>query len=312
MGAGHDHGAVRSGEDHRTARRRLLIAFGLTATVVIAQAIGSVVTGSLALLTDTAHALVDASGLLIALIAASMMMRPASSRRTWGFARMEVLAALAQSALLLGVGVYAAIEGISRLSEPPAVPSGELLVFGVVGLAANVAAILVLAGGEGANLNLRAALLEVIGDALGSLGVIIAAITIALTGYARADAFAALFIVALIVPRALRILRETLRILLEFTPPGVDLDQVREHLCDLEHVRDVHDLHASVIGTDLPVISAHVVIDDACFTTGHASRILEDVHECLRTHFPVAFEHATIQLETPEIRDRESPSALHE
>lgn len=312
MGAGHDHGGIRPGENHRAARRRLAIAFGLTATVVLAQAIGSVVTGSLALLTDTAHALVDASGLLIALIAATMMLRPASSRRTWGFDRMEVLAALAQSALLLAVGVYAAIEAVARLSSPPAVPSTELLIFGVIGLVANVAAILVLAGGHGANLNLRAALLEVMGDALGSLGVIIAAITILLTGYERADTFAALFIVALIVPRALRILRETVRILLEFTPPGVDLDQVRQHLRALEHVRDVHDLHASVIGTGLPVISAHVVVDDDCFTTGHVPRILEDVHDCLRTHFPVTFEHATVQVETAEIRDAESQEALHE
>lgn len=131
-----------------TARVRLAIAFGITSVIVLAQALGSVVTGSLALLTDTAHALVDVSGLLVALIAATMMLRPASSQRTWGFARIEVLAALAQATLLIVVGAYTAIEGISRLTEPPEVPSGELLAFGGLGLIANIAAILVLAGGR--------------------------------------------------------------------------------------------------------------------------------------------------------------------
>src|SRR5699024_10102629 len=127
--------------------------------VVLAQAVGSVITGSLALLTDTAHALADASGLLVALIAATLMTRPASSRRTWGFARIEVIAALGQATLLLVVGTYTAVEGISRLTAPPEVPATELLVFGVVGLLANLIAIVVLAGGRHSNLNLRAAFL---------------------------------------------------------------------------------------------------------------------------------------------------------
>lgn len=123
MGAGHDH--AHGGGSSSSARTRLAIAFSITAVIVLAQAVGSVVTGSLALLTDTAHALVDASGLLVALIAATMMLRPASSTRTWGFARIEVLAALAQATLLIVVGTYTAVEGISRLSEPPEVPSGS-------------------------------------------------------------------------------------------------------------------------------------------------------------------------------------------
>ena len=305
----HGHGHGHSHDSSSTAR--LATAAALTCGIVIAQAVGSVLTGSLALLTDTAHALVDASGLIIALTAAALMRRPATSTRTWGLARLEVLAALAQSSLLIGVGVYTAIEGISRLASPPAVASGELLVFGVIGLAANVLAILVLAGGRDASLNLRAAFLEVLNDALGSAGVIAAAIIIETTGFLRADALAGLFIAALIVPRALRILRETVRILLESVPPGVDLDDVRGHLLELEHVRGVHDLHASSIGTGQPVLSAHVVVDARCFETAHALEILRDVHECVRTHFPVAFEHATIQLETPEIARTEEPHGLH-
>ena len=309
MGAGHDH--THSHGAAGTARTRLAIAFAITALIVLAQAVGSVVTGSLALLTDTAHALVDASGLLVALLAATMMLRPASNARTWGFARIEVLAALAQATLLIVVGTYTAIEGISRLADPPAVPSGELLVFGVIGLLANILAIAVLVGGKDSSLNLRAAFLEVVNDALGSLGVIVAALVIRYTGFEQADALAGLFIAALIVPRAVRLLRETLRILMEYTPKGVDLDEVREHLLALKHVQDVHDLHASAIGSSLPIISAHVVVSEECFESAHALRILEEVQTCVRTHFPVAFEHATIQMESPEVHRREAARALH-
>lgn len=316
MGAGHQHGQSHSHgqvpqQADRGMRTRLLIAFGLTAIIVLAQAVGSVVTGSLALLTDTAHAVSDASGLLVALIAATMMLRPPSSSRTWGFARIEVIAALGQAALLLVIGTYAAVEGIRRLFEPAQVPGTELLVFGVIGLVANVAAIAVLASSRGANFNMRAAFLEVLNDALGSVGVIVAAIVINTTGFQQADTIAALFIAALIVPRAFSLLRETVRVLMEFTPQGVDLDEVREHILALEHVRDVHDLHASMIGTGLPVLSAHVVVDDRCFESGHAPRILEKVLACVKEHFPVSFDHATIQLETTALRDQEAASVRH-
>ena len=277
----------------------------------MAQAVGSVVTGSLALLTDTAHALSDWSGLLVAAIAATMMLRPPSSKRTWGFARIEVVAALGQAALLLVVGTYAAVEGVRRLFEPTQVPGTELLVFGVIGLVANLAAMGILASSREANFNMRAAFLEVLNDALGSIGVIVAAIVIATTGFQRADTFAALFIAALILPRAVTLLRETTRVLMEFTPEGVDLDIVRAHVLELDHVTEVHDLHASTIGTGLPVISAHVVIDDECFESGHAPQILEQIRSCMKEHFPVSFDHATIQLETTALRDRTCHAIQH-
>lgn len=303
MGQGHQHGHVPAAPS-RGLRNRLLVAFGITALIVVVQAVGSVITGSLALLTDTAHALADSTGLLVAVIAATMMLRPASSKRTWGFARIEVLAALGQACLLLVVGVYAAIEGVRRLVEPTEVPAPELLLFGVLGLVANVVAMAILASGRDANFNMRAAFLEVLNDALGSLGVIVAAVVIATTGFQQADTVAALFIAALILPRAFRLLRETTRVLMEFTPKDVDLDAVRDHVLELDHVREVHDLHASMIGTGMPVISAHVVIDDACFESGHAPEILEQIRACMREHFPVSFDHATIQLETAAVRDR--------
>ncbi|MBU3994750.1 MAG: cation diffusion facilitator family transporter [Actinobacteria bacterium] len=312
MGAGHDHGpgAGAAGQPG-DYRRKLWIAFGITATIVVAQAVGSVITGSLALLTDTAHAITDASGLLVALIAATLMLRPATSTRTWGFRRIEVIAALGQATLLLVVGFYTAIEGIRRLFEPPEVPATELLVFGIVGLAANITAILILSSSRGANFNMRAAFLEVLNDALGSLGVIVAAIVIATTGFQRADALAGLFIAALIVPRAFKLMRETTSVLMEFTPKGLNLDEVRAHILELEHVKDVHDLHASTVATGLPTITAHVVVEDECFTDGHAAEMLHAVKACVAEHFEVSVNHSTFQIETAHISDDEPVGVKH-
>ncbi|MFT0846273.1 cation diffusion facilitator family transporter [Actinomycetaceae bacterium L2_0104] len=310
MGAGHDHGGGAGAPgDHR---KKLWIAFGITATIVVAQLVGAIVTGSLALLTDTAHAITDASGLLVALIAANLMLRPATSKRTWGFRRIEVIAALLQSILLLVVGTYAAIEGIRRLFEPPEVPAMELLIFGIVGLVANVSAIAVLSSSRSSNFNMRAAFLEVLNDALGSVGVIVAAIVIATTGFQRADSIAGLFIAALIVPRAFTLLRETARVLMEFAPEGLDLDEVREHILGVDHVREVHDLHASTVATGLPTLTAHIVLEDECFTDGHAAKVLESVKECVAEHFAVPIQHSTFQIEPSSIRDHEPDSIRHD
>ncbi|WP_431867069.1 cation diffusion facilitator family transporter [Microbacterium paraoxydans] len=312
MGAGHDHGPTMTEEGMPgDFRRRLWIAFAITAAIVAAQAVGSFITGSLALLTDTAHAITDASGLLVALIAATLMLRPPSSKRTWGFRRIEVIAALAQAALLLAVGTYAAIEGIRRLFEPPEVPAGELLVFGIIGLTANIVAIAVLASSRGANFNMRAAFLEVLNDALGSLGVIVAAIVIATTGFQQADALAGILIAALIVPRAFMLMRETGSVLMEFTPKGLDLEDVRAHILKLEHVVDVHDVHASTVATGLPTLSAHVIVRDECFQDGHAMTVLGDIRDCVVEHFEVSVAHSTFQLETETVADHESTSVRH-
>lgn len=308
----HDH--TPSAEELGQApdfRKKLWIAFGITAFIVVVQLVGSIVTGSLALLTDTVHAFTDAAGLLVALIAATLALKPATPERTWGFRRVEVIAALGQAALLLAIGVYAAIEGIRRLSNPPDVPPMELLVFGVLGLTANLIALSVLASSRGANFNMRAAFLEVLNDALGSLGVIIAAIVIATTGFQQADAIASLLIVALIVPRAYLLMRETLSVLMEFTPPGLDLEEVRRHIMELEHVIDVHDLHASTVATGLPVLTAHIVVHDECFTSGHAVDQLKEVQRCVSEHFDVAIHHSTFQIETAAIAAQEPALLRH-
>lgn len=309
----HDHGLTSSAETSaetpdraRSQRRGLGIACAITLGIVLAQALGAWVTGSLALLTDAVHSLTDSIGLGVALIAAGLMYRAATAQRTWGFRRVEILAGLIQATLLLGVGIYAAVEGISRLGAPPVILHLELLLFGAAGLAGNVISLLVLASGRKANLNMRAAFLEVSADALGSLSVMIAAVVIWTTGWQQADAVAALAIAALIIPRAVLLLRETARVLLEFTPRGLDLEKVRAHMLAQDHVQEVHDLHASTVATGLPVISAHVVLDDACFREGCVPETLNRLKTCVAEHFDVAVEHSTFQLEPRSIAAAET------
>lgn len=291
MGADHSHNA--SGlVDHRG---RLAVVLGITVTVLIVEVVGAVISGSLALLADAAHMLTDVAGLTLGLIAAVLARRPATAARTWGYRRAEVLGAAAQAALLLAVGVYVLVEGVRRLFEPPEVASGAMVVFGVVGLVGNIVGLLILAGGGGDNLNMRAAFLEVVNDALGSVAVLVAATVIATTGWLRADAVASLVIGVLILPRTIRLLRETGHVLLESTPVGLDLDAVRTRLLSIEHVHDVHDLHASQVATGLPVFTAHVVVDDSCFHDGHLARMLDEAQKCLHDEYDV--EHSTIQFE---------------
>lgn len=288
----------------RRQRRRLTLAFAMTTTIMIAQIVGVALTGSLALLTDTLHMLVDSSGLFMALIAAHLMGSRPSARRTWGMRRMEVLTALFQASLLLAAGAYAIIEGIGRLVSPPSVPSNELVVFGAIGLVCNVTSVFILAGGRAESMNLRAAFLEVLADTLGSVGVTVAAIVITTTGWEQADPVAGLCIAALIIPRAIHLLRETLHILMEYTPEGLDLEEIRRRILAVPHVTAVHDLHASTIASDLPTISAHVTLADQCFRDGHAPMVLARIHELLDHDFGV--HHTTIQLEDPSAQRSES------
>jgi cobalt-zinc-cadmium efflux system protein len=299
MGDGHEHDVTGAN------RARLGIAFAITATVLVAEVIGALVTGSLALLVDAGHMLTDAGGLLLALLAATAMTRPPTARRTWGWARIEILAAGGQAAVLLAVGIYAFVEGVQRLLAPPDVGAGGLLLLGIVGLGANVASVLVLAGGRGHNLNMRAAFLEVVNDALGSVAVIVSALVIQFTGWTQADAVAGMVISVLILPRALTILRQAGSVLLETVPKGLDLGAVRGHLLELPHVTDVHDLHASLIGTGLPVLTAHIVLEDRCFRDGHSHELLDQLQDCVRQHFDVSVEHSTFQLEPASHSDHE-------
>ena len=298
-----DHGHSHAPAVGPGTRGRLVIALGIASVILVVEVVGAVVSGSLALLADAGHMLTDVAGLAMAVVAATLAGRPATSRRTWGYRRVEVLAAAAQAAVLLAVGIYVLIEGIRRLFEPPEVSSGVMVVFGIIGLVGNIIAIGVLASSRQESFNTRAAFLEVVNDTLGSIAVLGAAAVIALTGWLRADAVASLLIGTLIVPRTIQLLRETVDVLLESTPRNVDLDQVRSHLVGVPHVQGIHDLHASTVATGLPVLSAHVVVDDDCFLDGHVPRLLDQLQNCLVGHFDV--EHSTFQFEPAGHADHE-------
>lgn len=302
MGTGHSHDATGGS----TPRKRLIIAFSITLSVFVVEVFGAIITGSLALLVDAAHMLTDVVGLAMAVTAAGLMNRPPTSRYTFGLRRAEVLAALAQATLLLGVGLFALVEGVRRLFEPPEIASGSLLFFGIVGLVANIASLIVLMGGRGQNLNMRAAFLEVMNDALGSVGVIVSAILIATLGWYQADAIAGILIALLIIPRTIVLLRASGRMLLESAPKDLDLDEVRRHILELPHVVAVHDLHATQVSTDLPTLTAHVVVDETV-TMDDSAALLKTLQECVTEHFAVSVEHSTFQIE-PESHPGEHAS----
>lgn len=268
---------------------------GVSAAILAAEIAGGVLSGSLALLADAGHMLSDVAGLGLALAATVLAARPATDARTWGYLRAEVLAAAVQAAVLLVVGGFVLAEAIRRLISPPPVTPGIMVAFGAIALAGNGVSALVLLRVEGGNLNTRAALLEVTNDALGAVAVLVAAAVIAATGWTRADPAASLVIGVLIVPRTLKLLRETVRVLMEATPRDVDLTEVRAHILAVEHVQAVHDLHATAVASDLPVLTAHVVVDDSCFADRHLPELLDELQQCLAGHFDV--EHSTFQFE---------------
>ena len=294
-GHSHNHGAGAS-------RGRLLIALCLSVTVLVAEIITALLTGSLALLADAGHMLTDVVGLVMALVAAHLSTRPATDRSTWGMRRAEVIGAALQAGMLAVVGVFVASKAIHNLLVAPQVEASGMLVMGVIGLVANIIALVVLSGGRGGdghgeNLNMRAAFLEVLNDALGSVGVIIAAAIVARTGWTRADAVVSLIIAALILPRAVALLRSALAILMDFTPKELDLAQVRTHMLEVDHVEEVHDLHAWTVASGMPVLTAHVVVRDECLRDGHTEEILDRLQNCVAEHFPVRIQHTTLQLE---------------
>ncbi|MGW3288161.1 cation diffusion facilitator family transporter [Streptomyces sp. NPDC001002] len=300
MGAGHDHGhahahAPTTGTAASAYRGRLRVALSITLGVMVIEVVGGVLADSLALIADSAHMATDALGLGMALLAIHFANRPPTGNRTFGLARAEILAALANCLLLLGVGGYVLYEAIQRFVTPAATEGGLTIVFGAIGLVANMVSLTLLVRGQEESLNVRGAFLEVVADALGSLAVIISALVILGTGWQAADPIASLVIGLMIVPRTLKLLRETLDVLLETAPKGVDMADVRSHMLALDGVEDVHDLHAWTITSGMPVLSAHVVVrSDVLSAIGH-EKMLHELQECLGDHFDV--EHCTFQLE---------------
>jgi cobalt-zinc-cadmium efflux system protein len=293
----HDHAPSAGGIRGASNRRLLATSLGITAIVMVVQIVGAALSGSLALLADAAHMFTDAAALVIALIASAVAARPANDRRTFGFQRAEVFGALANGVILIVLSVWVAVEAVLRLLNPAEaeVAGGLMLIVAIVGLLANAVAMWLLGVAQRTSINVRGAYLEVLGDMIGSAAVIVAAIVILVTGWAPADAIASLLIAAMIVPRAIGLLREVASVLSEATPKGMHVQEIRDHILGTPGVVDVHDVHVWQLTRGAPVFTAHVVVDDAALSSGRAAGILSELQGCLDQHFDV--EHSTFQLE---------------
>ncbi len=288
----HDHA-----EHARGNRRRLAAALTIVVVVLLIELFGAWLSGSLALLADAGHMTSDAIGLIVALVASTIAARPATDRHTFGFRRVEVLGALVNGVLLAVVAITVAIEAISRLMSPVEthVSALPLLIVASIGLAANLVAFAILRGGDRTSLNMRGAYLEVLGDLVGSLAALVAGVVILTTGFAPADAIASLLIAALIVPRAISLLRDVVHVLTESAPRDTDVEQIRRHLLQTPGVVDVHDVHVWAITSGDSVFTAHVEVAASVFESGETDEMLDRLGECLKGHFDV--EHSTFQLE---------------
>ncbi|MFF1794754.1 cation diffusion facilitator family transporter [Kitasatospora sp. NPDC058263] len=288
MGA--NHGPAAPATVSGAYRRRMLLTITVTAAVLVLQVVGGLLSGSLALLADSGHMLTDLSGVALALLAVQVAQRSPTVRRTFGHYRLEILAALANAVLLVAVFAWVAYGAVRRFGEPVEVRGGLMLTVALAGLAANLVGVVLLRGGKDHSLNLRGAYLEVLGDALGSVAAIAAAVTIQLTGWQYADPIASLLIGVMILPRAYLLGRDALRVLLEATPADVDLAELRTHFLAEDGVREVHDLHAWTITSGMPVLTAHVVADPH-----PPADLLTRLGRCAADHFGIS--HATLQTE---------------
>ncbi|MBD8024329.1 cation diffusion facilitator family transporter [Microbacterium gallinarum] len=294
----HDHASASEGGIRGASNRRLLaISLAITSVVMVVQVVGAALSGSLALLADAAHMFTDAAALVIALVATSVAARPANDRRTFGYQRAEVFGALVNGVILIVLSAWVAVEGVQRLLDPGEVEvaGGLMLAVAVAGLIANAVAMWLLSSAQRRSINVRGAYLEVLGDLIGSAMVIVAAIVIVTTGWVQADAIASLVIAAMIIPRAIGLLREVVSVLAESAPAGTHVRDIRDHILSTPGVVDVHDVHVWQLTRGAPVFSAHVVVDDAAMRDGRASGILSTLQSCLSEHFDV--EHSTFQLE---------------
>lgn len=291
----HSHASAASANSSR-----LLVVLCLSTTLFVLELVTGLLTNSLALIADAGHVLSDAAGVALALLAIWFAARPATARQTFGYYRMEILAAVVNAVILFGLAGFILVEAWRRFGQQPEIMTGPMLVVAFIGLAANLFSARLLRESAKQSLNMRGAYLEVLGDALGSVAVVVAAIVIAVTGLRAADAIASALIGVLIVPRTWTLLREAVDVLLEATPKGIDMAHVRQHILDAPGVRDVHDLHAWTITSGMNVVSAHVVLEDGA----PAAPALESLSACLADDFDI--EHSTFQIESVDRRHHET------
>ncbi|MCD7100099.1 cation diffusion facilitator family transporter [Stenotrophomonas sp. MMGLT7] len=284
----HDHNHLPSDIRYE---KPLWWALGLTSAFLLAEIAGAFITNSLALLSDAAHMATDTVGLMIALLAVRMSRRPPDARRSYGYARLEALGAMANGALLFAVGAYILWEAVERFRQPQHVASGGMLVIAAIGLAVNLVAMRLLKAGSGESLNVKGAYLEVWSDMLGSVAVIIGALLIRWTGWQWIDAALAVLIGLWVLPRTWVLLREAINVLLEGVPKGIVLGEVRQALCGHAGVVDVHDLHVWALASSTPALTAHVVMADGV----DAELLRRGLGELLHERFDI--DHVTLQVE---------------
>jgi len=306
MGVGHGHGHAAGRAADRSRLRLVLL---VTATVLVVELIGAWVTGSLALLADAGHMATDAAAVVLALGASYVAGMAPGPRSTFGYHRAEILAALINALVLLGVCGYLAFAGVARLRDPQPVDALPMIGFATIGLLANAASLAILSRSDTGSLNLRGASMEVFADLLGSLLAITAGVVIWLTGFERADPIASLVIAVLILPRSVMLAKDAVVVLLEIAPAGLDLDAVRAHLLAMPGVVDVHDLHAWTITSGLPSLSAHVTVTDEALAADGVGGVLDRLVACTAEHFGV--QHATFQVEPETHREHEDLGEAH-
>ena len=281
-------------------KKKLAFVFGLTLFYLIAEVIGGILTHSLALLADAGHMLTDVAGLGLALFAIRFAERPATPERTYGYYRVEILAAVVNAVVLLGISLYVLYEALERFRNPPEVQSKAMLLVAVIGLVINIAGILILREGSQASLNMKGAYFEVLSDMLTSIGVIIAGVVMLTTGWYYADPLISAGIGFFIFPRTWMLLKEAVGVLLEGTPADVNPTALREAIGKVTGVTGVHDLHVWSLTSGVNAMSVHAVLaDDA-----KHDDVLAAVRECVTHDFKIG--HATVQVESKGCAENET------
>ncbi len=298
---GHEHHHHARAAEAAGNRRRLALALILTATYMVAEIVGGLVANSLALLADAGHMFSDAAALGLSLVALMLAQRPATSQRTYGFHRAEILAALSNGAALIALSALIAREAWERLADPPEVRGGLMLAVACGGLAINFANLLILSGGRKQSLNVRGAWLHVMADALGSVGAIAAGAMIYFFGWRWADPAASFVIASLVLYSAWGLIRETLDVLMEGVPKGISIDEVTDALKELPGVLDAHDLHVWSLTSGRNIATTHLVIAEEA----DHQRIIDDANRTLSERFSI--DHATIQVEHDELANKCNP-----
>lgn len=293
---GHNHAPSAAGKN----KRNLTTVFGLTTLYLVAEVVGGLWTGSLALLADAGHMLTDVAGLGLALLAIKFAERPASPERTYGYYRVEILAALTNAVVLISISLYILYEAYERFRNPPEVQSGTMLLVAGIGLAVNIAGIFILRAGSTESLNMKGAYFEVLSDMLTSIGVIIAAVIMLTTGWYYADPLISAGIGLFILPRTWLLLRDAVGVLLEGTPSDVNLTAVREGVASVAGVAGIHDLHVWSLTSGINAMSVHAVLAEGA---AH-----DDVLTRVRQHVTSNFKinHVTVQVESAACAENET------